>query len=88
MSMRGTAVAAAVGGLFALGIASPGLADDAAGKEKCFGIVLAAKIDCATPAHACAAQSTKSADSREWIYVPNGTCERIVGGSLTAGKKK
>lgn len=56
------------------------LADDAPKMEKCFGIVKAGKNDCGTAAHSCAGQSTKDADEKEWLYVPKGTCEKIVGG--------
>ena len=50
--------------------------------EKCFGIVKAAKNDCQTSTHACAGQSAKDGDAMSWIYVPKGTCEKIVGGNL------
>jgi uncharacterized membrane protein len=48
--------------------------------EKCYGIAKAGKNDCGTAAHACAGQSIKDADTKEWIYVPKGTCDKIVGG--------
>ena len=54
--------------------------------EKCYGIAKAGKNDCASGAHACAAQSSKDKSPKEFIAVPKGTCERIVGGSLTPGK--
>jgi uncharacterized membrane protein len=54
--------------------------------EKCYGIAKAGKNDCAGAAHACSGQSKKDADAREWIKLPKGTCERLVGGSLTAKK--
>ena len=50
--------------------------------EKCFGVAKAGKNDCAGAAHACAGQSTKDASPTEWILVPKGTCERLVGGKL------
>jgi uncharacterized membrane protein len=50
--------------------------------EKCFGIVKAAKNDCQTSSHACAGQAGRDNDPMSWIYVPKGTCEKIVGGSL------
>lgn len=46
----------------------------------------AGKNDCAGGAHACAGQSSKDNSPKEFIKLPKGTCERIVGGSLTAGK--
>jgi uncharacterized membrane protein len=58
-------------------------AADDANMEKCYGIAAPGKNDCAGPAHACAGQS-KATSGKEWIKLPKGTCERIVGGSLTA----
>jgi uncharacterized membrane protein len=52
--------------------------------EKCYGIAKAGKNDCAANGHACQAQAKQDANGREWLYVPTGTCERIVGGSLAA----
>ena len=52
------------------------------GFEKCYGIVKAGKNDCGTSGHACAGQSTKDGAPDEWIYVPKGMCEKIVGGKL------
>ena len=52
--------------------------------EKCYGIAKAGKNDCAGPAHSCQGQGKKDGDAKEWVKVPKGTCERIVGGSLTA----
>jgi len=46
----------------------------------------AGKNDCAGGAHACAGQSSKDKSPREFIELPKGTCERIVGGSLTPSK--
>ena len=50
--------------------------------EKCFGIAKAGKNDCQTATHSCAGTSTADAAGDSWIYVPKGTCEKIVGGSL------
>ena len=58
-------------------------ADD---KERCYGVAKAAKNDCAANGHACAAQSKVDGDPTEYLYVPKGTCERLVGGSTTANK--
>jgi uncharacterized membrane protein len=48
--------------------------------EKCFGIAQAGKNDCQTATHSCAGTSTKAGDPASWIYVPAGTCSKIVGG--------
>ena len=50
--------------------------------EKCFGIARAGANDCAsaTGSHSCAGMSPGAADPSEWVYVPAGYCDRIVGG--------
>ncbi len=67
--------------MLALGISGTATAGKP-GFEKCMGIVKAGKNDCGTSGHACAGQSTKDAAPDEWIYVPKGTCEKIVGGKV------
>ena len=53
--------------------------------EKCYGIAKAGKNDCAsTGNNSCAGTSKVNADKKAWIYVPEGYCDRIVGGSKTA----
>jgi uncharacterized membrane protein len=52
--------------------------------EKCYGVNIRGRNDCAAPgAHGCAGESTLANDPRSWIYVPVGTCAKIQGGSLT-----
>jgi uncharacterized membrane protein len=51
--------------------------------EKCYGIAKAGKNDCASAGNnACGGTSKLNSDPKAWIYVPEGYCERIVGGSL------
>lgn len=50
--------------------------------EKCYGVAKAGKNDCATNTSSCASTSKKDAQGDAWLYVPAGTCERLVGGSL------
>jgi uncharacterized membrane protein len=53
--------------------------------EKCYGIAKAGKNDCAsTGANSCGGTSKLNSDPKAWIYVPEGYCERIVGGSKAA----
>jgi uncharacterized membrane protein len=83
------ASAVAVGSLIAigsLGLANQSFAADKPEMEKCYGVVKAGKNDCAANGHACAGQSKKDRDGGEWLSVPKGTCERLVGGSLTPRK--
>jgi uncharacterized membrane protein len=58
-------------------------ADEKAATEKCYGIAKAGKNDCAANGHSCAGQAAKDANGKEWIKVPKGTCERIVGASTS-----
>ncbi len=52
--------------------------------EKCYGIVKAGKNDCGIAGgHACAGLAKENNSPHEWIFVPKGTCLKIVGGSLT-----
>ncbi|MGS2718423.1 BufA1 family periplasmic bufferin-type metallophore [Eionea flava] len=51
--------------------------------EKCYGVSKAGKNDCAAgPGTSCAGTSTKDAQGNAWMFVPKGSCERLVGGSL------
>lgn len=50
--------------------------------EKCYGIVKKGMNDCGANNHPCQGQSPKDSDPNEWIFVPTGTCEKIVGGKL------
>lgn len=55
----------------------------AADKEKCYGVVKAGHNDCANAAgtHSCEGQASVDGDGGEWVAVPKGLCERLVGGS-------
>ena len=85
MQDKKTLISAALAGVVALG--SGAIAQDAsaakAGFEKCAGIVKAGMNDCGTSKHGCAGQATTAGDKDEWIYVPEGTCDKIVGGTVT-----
>ena len=84
MSNQQDRVRSAIAGLMAIGLAA-GAGQALAGKpgmEKCAGFVKAGMNDCGTAQHACAGQSTVDAAPEEWIYVPAGSCEKIVGATL------
>ena len=60
----------------------------AAGKEKCYGVSMAGKNDCAAgPGTSCAGTSTRDYQGNAWKYVDKGTCTSIETpkgkGSLT-----
>ncbi len=85
MQSTKTVINSAVAGVLALGVL--GLSQQAAAEkrpegEKCYGIVKASKNDCQTAASACAGSSKEDGNPSAFIYVPKGTCEKIVGGNL------
>lgn len=56
--------------------------------EKCYGVVKAGKNDCGSAkkgAHSCAGGATIDGDKNEWIFLPKGTCDRLVNGSTKPG---
>lgn len=81
--IKATAAAAALAA--AAGLASaPATAQST--KEKCYGISLKAKNDCAAgPGTSCAGTSTVDYQGNAWKYVAKGTCVK-QGGSLKARK--
>lgn len=52
--------------------------------EKCFGVVKAGRNDCDTNNGSCT-PSMIDASPDDWIYLPVGICEKLVGGSTTPG---
>lgn len=52
--------------------------------EKCYGVAKAGKNDCGDKLgkHSCAGQSKIDGDKNEWVYLPKGACDKIVGGEL------
>lgn len=83
MSKKSTVVISAISGLVALGMtaASPTFAADAE-MEKCYGVVKAGKNDCQTANSSCAGTAKADGQKDAWLFVPKGTCEKIVGGAL------
>jgi uncharacterized membrane protein len=49
--------------------------------EKCYGIVKAGKNDCQTANSSCAGTSRRDNQGDAWIYVPAGSCDKLVGAS-------
>ena len=52
--------------------------------EKCYGIAKAGKNDCQTSNSSCAGTSKVDGQKDAWVFVPKGTCEKLVNGSLKA----
>ena len=76
------ALALALGAAF---IALPAAAQPA-DKDKCFGVALKAKNDCAAGAGTtCAGTSTVDYQTNAWSLVPKGTCEKTVSKTSSTG---
>lgn len=75
-----TILAASLAGSMALALASSVSAQTAAPKgEKCYGVALAGKNDCAAGAGTtCAGSSKVDYDPGRWKFVEKGTCESIT----------
>ncbi len=77
-------LAAAATTLTAIAAASTAPAQAAGAKEKCYGVALKAKNDCAAgPGTSCAGTSTVDYQGSAWKYVSKGTCVKM-GGALSA----
>ena len=76
-------IRSAIATLLAVGLtaAGPNALAAKGDMEKCAGIAKTGKNDCGTSKHACAGQSNADG-GEEWVYVPKGTCEKIVGGTV------
>jgi len=71
-------------GLFTVALVAIG-ANAQAGKpgfEKCQGVVKIGMNDCGTSKHACAGMAKVDNDPEEWVYVPEGTCNKLAGGKV------
>ena len=77
-------VSTAVSSLLTLGLATTSLPVSAADMEKCYGVSKAGKNDCQTKTTSCAGTSTQDGQKDAWVFLPKGTCEKIVGGSLSS----
>jgi uncharacterized membrane protein len=84
--------ASAIASFLGLVLAAPsGAAEEGSGKrppqEKCYGIAKKGQNDCSTATHSCCNESKSDADPTEWVWLPKGTCEKIVGGVLGTAAK-
>ncbi|MBL4885749.1 MAG: DUF2282 domain-containing protein [Planctomycetaceae bacterium] len=91
MKKKNLAISAAIGAAI-LGLSTTGAFAHMEPKkgenmEKCYGVVKAGKNDCSSKAgkHGCAGMAKTDSSADEWIKLPNGLCNKIVGGSLTEG---
>jgi len=80
--MPAVALALALGAAFT---AIPAAAQSA-DKEKCFGVALKAKNDCAAGAGTtCAGTSKTDYQANAWSYVAKGTCEKTASKTSPSG---
>ena len=88
MSKKTNVSSVVLAGVLAAGVSISGsaLAEDNMTMEKCYGVSKAGKNDCGTNAHSCAGQAKVDANSSEWVYVPKGTCGKLVNGSLVSNE--
>ncbi len=88
MSIKKAVTASIVAGAVALAVANTATAATGSDKEKCYGVAKAGANDCASAdkSHSCMGHATKDADPNEWVAVPAGLCEKLVGGSLKGGE--
>ena len=79
-------IASAMAAALAAPVASHGQAGPAPkpkfDSEKCYGVSKAGKNDCQTANSSCAGTSRRDGQKDAWIYVPAGTCLKLVGGSM------
>jgi uncharacterized membrane protein len=54
-------------------------------RDKCFGVALNGKNDCAAGANSCAGSSTVDYQGDAWKYVPTGTCEKTASPTSPTG---
>lgn len=83
------ALALALGAAFA---ALPAAAADEAdkmakdGKEKCYGVAMKGKNDCAAgPGTTCAGTSKVDFQGNAWSYVPKGSCQKMASRTSPTG---
>ncbi|TAJ87424.1 DUF2282 domain-containing protein [Reyranella sp.] len=75
----------AIATALAAALALPATVQAQGNMEKCYGVAKAGKNDCQTAKSSCAGTSKTDHQNDAWISVPKGTCDKIVGGKLTAG---
>lgn len=87
MKSVNTLLSSAIVGTLSLGLAAgDATAAEKTPLEKCYGISKAGKNDCQTSSSACAGTAKKDGQKDAWIFIPKGSCDKIVGASLKPGK--
>ena len=83
-ALRALALAAALGaGLSNVKAAETGASSAV---EKCYGVSLAGKNDCAAgPGTTCAGTSRRNYQSNAWKHMPDGTCTKLTSKTSPTG---
>jgi uncharacterized membrane protein len=55
--------------------------------EKCYGVARAGQNDCFFAGNSCAGTATQDNLPGAWVYVPQGTCKKISGGTVEPPKQ-
>ena len=89
MKDKNTLIHSTVAGILALGTTmasttAQAVPDQPKFWEKCAGVAKKGMNDCGSlnGKHGCASQAAMNNDPNEWVYVPKGTCAKIVGGKV------
>ena len=84
------ALSTTIAGILAAGVSvgANAVPDQPSQWEKCAGIAKAGKNDCGAldGSHGCAGQAKADNLATEWVYIPQGTCDKITGGVIKAVK--
>ncbi len=73
-----------IAGAYLLPVAAQAVPQAPTHWEKCAGIAKAGMNDCGAlnGSHNCAGKAKADNVDVEWVYVPQGTCEKITGGHV------
>lgn len=75
-------IAGAIAGVLLLGTTAYAEPASAPQMEKCYGVAKAQMNDCHTSHSSCAGSATKDSQPDAFLLMPQGLCDKIVGGSL------
>ncbi len=85
-SVTPAALALAIGAALALAQAPVAAQDKDAGKEKCYGVAMKGKNDCAAgPGTTCAGTSMRDHQGNAWKLVAKGSCEKMASPTSPTG---
>ena len=87
LATQTTAAALALALGAALSLAHAPAQAQGADKEKCYGVAMKGKNDCAAgPGTTCAGTSTRDYQGNAWKLVAKGTCEQTASATSPTGK--